>query len=136
MKILALDLGDAWTGSAITDTQQLIASPYQTIATRDLDQFLSTTIKNENIGIVVVGYPKTLRGTQSAQTDKIVALTQQLEQKFNSVKWELWDERLTSKQAEQLQKSQGKQDKKRIHSIAAAFILQGFLEYQRFNQDI
>ena len=42
-----------------------------------------------------------------------------------------WDERFTSQQATQLKKQKTKQDKLASHSIAAALLLMGYLEYQR-----
>ena len=129
MKMLALDVGDVWTGSAICDPLGIVARPYKTVKTRDLKSFLSETINSENIKRVVVGYPKTMRGTESEQTKKIVEMKEKLQKIFNIVQWELWDERLSSKRAGQLKKTKTKEDKNFSHSIAASFILDSYLTF-------
>lgn len=132
-KILALDLGDQWTGSAISDTLGFTAKPLQTIATADLEQFITKLLVKERLQEIIIGYPITLRGTESEQTKKIILKKNELKEKFPHVVWNLWDERLTSKQAGLLKKTRTKEEKLTSHSIAAAFILQSYLDY-RFTQ--
>jgi len=129
MKILALDIGDKWTGSAISDALGILARPYKTVATSELELFLSETIGSENIQIIIVGYPKTMRGTESEQTKKVEEMKNKLEKVFDAVEWQLWDERLSSKRAAGIKKAQTKEDKKMSHSIAAAFILDSYLTF-------
>ena len=131
MKILALDLGDDWTGTAISDAMNLIATPYKTIATNFLEDFLEKTILQEKIERIIVGYPKTMKGTLSDQTRKVVAHKELLEKKFPQVSWELFDERLSSKMASGMKKTKNKEEKQKLHSIAAAIILETYLEYLR-----
>lgn len=129
MKILALDIGDRWTGTAISDPLKMFARPYETVKTAELEQFLQRTIEQENLVAIVVGDPKTLRGTESEQTKKIKKQKEQLEKKFSTVSWHLWDERLTSKMAARIKKEKTKEDKLKGHSIAAALILESYLSY-------
>ncbi len=92
-------------------------------------------MSQEPISTVVVGYPKTIgAGTESDQTKKIVTLKEELEQKFGQVSWVLWDERLSSKRAEQARQGhfKDKEEKRLGHSIAASFILQTYLDYLAF----
>lgn len=131
MKILALDIGDQWTGSAISDPSGLIARPYQTVQTRELHAFLETLFKEQAIGTVVVGHPITMKGTVSEQTKKVLVAKQELEQKFPQRVWILWDERLSSKRAAVLKPTKDKEEKKRAHSIAAAFILDSYLIFRQ-----
>ncbi len=135
MIILGLDIGDVWTGTALSDPLEITATPYQTIKTVDLDDFLQKTIEKEKPERIVVGYPRTLKGTESDQTKKIVAHKEQLEKKFPAIVWVLWDERNTSKQAALLKKSKH-EDKTMIHSKAAAFILMGYLDHLAFQKGI
>ncbi len=129
MKTLALDLGDQWTGSALSDELGLIASPLQTIPTKELEKVLAQLCTKHNIKEIVVGYPLTLKGTESEQTKKIVTTKEKLEKKFPNMQFILWDERLTSKQAATLKRAKTKEDKLKSHSIAAAFILDSYLQY-------
>jgi len=129
MKMLALDVGDKWTGSAICDPLGIVARPYKTVKTSDLELFLKETIDSENVKKVIVGYPKTMRGTESEQTKKVKHMKEKLEKTFDMVSWELWDERLSSKRAGQLKKVTSKEDKKFSHSVAASFILDSYLTF-------
>lgn len=134
MRILALDVGNAWTGTALSDPLKMFAKPYTTVARAELETFLETCIPEQKVDTVVVGYPKTMRGTESQQTKETIELKEKLEKKFNSIKWILWDERLSSKQATTIKRPKNKADKLEQHSIAAAIILQTYLQFH--NQSI
>ena len=133
MKIVALDLGDQWVGVAMTDMSRILARPHTTVTLKELEPFLTTLLEDEPISIIVVGYPQTLKGTESEQTKKIVVQKEALEKKFNSVEWVFWDERLSSKQAQTVGK---KGDKHHIHAKAAAVILDGYLTHLRFKEEM
>ncbi len=132
MKIIALDLGDVHTGVANADDLGLFATPLTTVPTTQLNSWLEQLISKESIKTIVVGYPQTLKGTESEQTRKVLYLKDQLAQQFPTIKWILWDERLTSKQAQSFKSKRIKKDKNREHAIAAALILQTYLESLRF----
>ena len=136
MKILALDLGDVWVGSALSDVLGITCKPYKTIKLPELEEFLAQTVQEFSIATVVVGLPTTLSGTQSAQTKKILAQTTELEQKFPNVEFKLCDERLSSKRAQAVGCANKKSHdfKKQEHSIAAAFILQTYLDRIAFDR--
>jgi putative Holliday junction resolvase len=133
MKIVALDLGDQWVGVAMTDISRILARPHTTVTFANLESFLTTLLKDEPISTIVVGYPQTLRGTESEQTKKIVKQKEILEKKFDSVEWVFWDERLSSKQAQSVGK---KGDKHHIHAKAAAIILDAYLARLRFQEEM
>ncbi len=133
MKIVALDLGDQWVGVAITDMSRILARPHTTVTLAELESFLTKLLTDEPISIIVVGYPQTLKGTESEQTKKIVVQKEALEKKFNSVEWVFWDERLSSKQAQTVGK---KGDKHHVHAKAAAVILDAYLAHLRFKEEM
>jgi putative Holliday junction resolvase len=134
MKLLALDLGDKWVGSAISDALGITCKPYKTVTHENLSSFLQETLEAEEISKVIVGLPTTFKGKESKQTKKIIFEKKKLEKKFNTIdhrniEWILWDERLSSKRAHELKHTIGsKKDKMASHSIAAAFILQSYLD--------
>lgn len=132
MKILALDIGDRWTGVAISDPLGILPRPYTTIKTTELFSSLEQIIAKERVTTIVVGLPTTLRGTESEQTKKVLAMTEELKKLFPTIEWKMWDERLTSKQAATLKSTKTKEDKLRSHAIAAAIFLSSYLEYKRF----
>jgi len=132
MKIIGLDLGDKWTGMAISDALGMFARPLKTIEAKTIMKALGELLTQERISTVVVGLPKTMKGTDSEQTKKVLEQFEALKTKFPQLTWVLWDERLTSKQATSLRISQGKkgtaEHKHQEHAVAAAFILQGYLD--------
>ncbi len=132
MKILAVDIGDKWTGIAISDALRIIARPYETVSTDNLIDSIAEICAKEPIKTVVIGHPKTLKGTKSAQTLKTEAMAETLKQAFPTVTWVLWDERFTSKQAAQIKRPKNKKEKLETHAIAAALFLTSYLESLRF----
>ncbi len=129
MRILALDLGDVWTGTAISDPLKIISTPLKTIKTINLINEIQEIINNKNIEKIIIGYPKTMKGNESHQTKKILNLKEKIQTKFKNIKIILWDERLSSKRANLIKKSTNKEDKIHKHSIAAALILELYLQF-------
>lgn len=127
MRVLALDLGDRWTGVAISDPLGILARPYDTVHASKLVTFLEDTIDEQRVNVVVVGLPLTLRGTDSDQTKKVREQVEELKDTFSQVEWVLWDERLTSKQAKQINPGTSKEAKMKAHAKAAALILSTYL---------
>ena len=131
-KILALDLGNVWTGVAISDPLQHLARPLRTVKTKDLIEQLTLIFAQDKIETVVVGLPITSKAGLSQQTAQIIAQKEALEKQFPQCAWTLFNERFTSQQAAMLQrelgkKSSGKKEKEESHSLAAAFLLDAFL---------
>lgn len=129
MKILGLDIGDQWIGIAISDALGMFARPYKTVTAPEMDATLDDVLKKENITTVVIGYPKTMRGTVSEQTKKIEQTKEDLALRLPNITWILWDERLSSKRADTLKHARTKEEKIKSHAIAASFILSSYLEY-------
>lgn len=131
---MALDIGDAWVGSALSDASKVLARPYKTISRDVLDQFIKDVLNDESIEEIVVGHPKTMSGKSSQQTVKIEAAFAGLQKSFPSMAFTLWDERLSSKRAESLSAARTPQEKLKSHSVAAAFILDSYLMYIRYHR--
>ena len=142
MKILGIDLGDRWVGSALSDGLGITCKPYKTVQIDELGTFIEKVLKSERVRTVVVGYPRTFSGGESAQTAKIVDHKQKLEQLYGDidgqpVTWILWDERLSSKRASEVQRGASSAEaKQKSHSIAAAFILQSYLDNLAFRDGV
>ena len=132
MKIVALDIGDKWVGTAISDYLKITCRPYKTVEAKDLHSFIKTILAEEQISTIVVGHPKTLRGTESEQTHKVVQTKEELEKIFPQASWVLWDEKFSSQYAAKLKSARSKKEKVESHSIAAAFILKTYLDHLQF----
>jgi len=131
MKIIAFDIGDVHTGVAHADDLGIIAVPFITIATAELAAWLARLMQREPLETIVVGYPKTMKGTESQQTKTTQARVEQLKAQFPTIKWIFVDERLTSKDAQRIMRTKKKRDKQKEHAIAAAIILGIYLEQQQ-----
>jgi len=150
MRSLGLDVGDKRTGVAISDPQGILASPLTVLASKDEDAVIDEVIKlveQYEAGRIVVGLPYSLDGTLSWQASKVTAFADKLSQRGLNV--QLWDERLSTVAADRLMKeAAGKGGKLRsrakrktrnhnsstkdtVDAMAAAFILQGFLDSLR-----
>ena len=132
MRTMALDMGDVWVGTAISDGLGLTCRPLRTVKRPELEAFLRDTFAEYGVEQVVVGLPTTMSGTESDQTRKTRAVFDRLQKFFSAQQWYLIDERLSSHQALEHQRDVKKQrrtpqSKQESHSIAAAFILQDFL---------
>lgn len=128
-KILCLDLGDQWVGTAISDALRVTSRPYKTVTIDQLIDFLGQVAEKERIKTIVVGNPITMKGGKSQQTEKVKKTFEELQKQFPHIAWFLWDERLSSKRADRLKQARTKEEKIESHSRAAAFILQSYLDF-------
>lgn len=135
MKCAGLDIGNVWTGVAISDALKMFARPYTTLKTEALIAGLSDIFSKEQIDVVVVGHPITMRGATSKQTESVEKTFAQLKQLFPHLTWTLWDERLSSKRAQDLKKADTKDKKITSHAVAAAFILASYLDNRAFQNE-
>jgi len=125
---LALDVGEKRIGVAVGDIAVRIAMPYDTIEVDGSElERIAKIVVDENVDVLVIGYPRNQSGDPTAQTDYVVAFAKQLEDVAS--KLEFQDESLTSVLAEQQLKSYGRPyTKGDIDARAAAIILQDYLE--------
>ena len=132
-KILGLDYGEARIGVAVSDIFGMVATPMETICEKNRDLQLKKTaevIAGNNIGKIVVGYPKRMDGTIGHRAEYTKAFAEELYEK-TGVEYVLWDERLSSTEAHRILEEGGVSGKKRktkVDKIAAVIILQGYLD--------
>ncbi len=133
MRYLGLDIGDRWIGVALSDPSGSLASPLTIIGrTQDIADLeaIGSIIERNDVGRVIVGLPRSMDGSLGRQAEKVQDFTRQL-CRHTEVPVEFRDERLTTVSARRLmQKSATKRNRKKIRddAIAAALILQGFLD--------
>ena len=132
-RILAIDYGNKRVGLAITDPLQLIASPLDTIHSKDLVQFVLDYHRSEPFAAVVVGMPRTLLNEPTDSTSAVVGLLRRLRRELPELAIHEIDERFTSRMAKQAMLAGGlgrkaRQDKATVDKVSAALILQSFLE--------
>ncbi len=134
-RILGLDPGERRIGVALSDALGMIASPLAVIDTHaeDLLVRLAEIIADYDIGLVVVGLPVSLRGGEGASAAAARKLGGTIAAELD-VEVEYCDERFTSVQAEAalLEADVRRKDRKTVRDkVAAAIMLQGFLDRQR-----
>jgi len=160
MRSLGLDVGDKRTGVAISDPQGILATPLTVLASEDEDDLINEVlnlVEQYKAEHIVVGLPRRLNGELGKQADKVTAFADKLswrakQSDLNQVDVQLWDERLSTKAAERLKTDAGSKGRKlrprarrgakyhsfsakaEVDAIAAAVILQGFLDSQRPEQ--
>ena len=140
-KTIALDLGDKWVGVAIADSTGIVCRPLTTLMFPQLLPELISIIQDHNVYLIIAGLPKTMSGTASLQTEKIISMVKKIKKELEeiksiSVQWKLWDERLSSKRAQKIGKKKPKpEEKKKEHARAAAFILQSYLDSLAFEKE-
>ena len=133
-RLIGLDLGSKRIGVSICDEKQLIATPLKTInrnSLKDLIDELTLIINENNIKGIIVGNPLNMDGSSGRSAQSVKDKTENIEKNLN-IPICLWDERLSTVGAfnlsSQLDINVSKREKK-IDENAAAFILQGALDF-------
>ncbi len=142
-RIIGIDYGLARIGVAISDELKIIASPCSTISCQKKLEETAKIILNEleaikktnncEISEIVIGMPLRMNGQIGVQADEVKALSDILKS-FIEVPIILWDERLTTVQAERALR-EGKMTRKKrtqvVDPVAAAIILQSYLDHKK-----
>ena len=133
-RLIGIDLGSKRIGLGICDEYRKIATPYKTLNKTNIDdliKYLKEIIDENNIKGIVVGNPINMDGSLGKSSQSVKDTIKNIE-KFIDIPICLWDERLSTVGAfnisSQLDINVTKREKD-IDKNAAAFILQGALDY-------
>lgn len=138
MRIMGLDFGSKTVGVAISDPLFLTAQGIEIVrrkAPGKLRQTLAriNELKEEyEVGKIVLGFPKNMNNTEGERCEKTLEFKKMLE-KRTGLEVVLWDERLTTVEADRTMMQVGirrENRKEYVDELAAIFILQGYLDYQ------
>ena len=133
-RLIGLDLGTQRIGIAICDDKRKIASPYKTIEYKNMDYLvneLKNIIKDNNIFAVIIGNPINMDGSFGKSAQSINDKAKVIEKELDLI-IAMWDERLSTSGAFNISSNLDinfSKKKKNIDEKAAAFILQGALDY-------
>lgn len=132
-RLLALDVGSRTIGIAVSDplgiTAQGLPTIRRTSKRADL-QRLADLVRQYEIVEIVVGYPLHMSGEAGAQAQKVEAFARELHRRFH-VPVHLWDERLTSAEANRVLRETDMSIRRRgqvVDQLAAVLILQAFIQ--------
>ena len=130
MRVLGVDVGTVRVGIAVSDASATVATPHSTLpAGEDLVPALAALAAELSCETVVLGLPKGMSGRDTASTRHAREVGAKLSEHGLNV--QLWDERLSSVEAERVLIQVGRRrEERRVERdrIAAAIILQGWLD--------
>ena len=141
MRIMGLDYGSKTVGVAVCDPLGITAQTVETIVRKDENKLRKTLARIEEligayeIERIVLGYPKNMNNTVGERAQKAEELKAALERR-TGLPVILWDERMSTVASERvlMEGNVRREDRKTyIDKMAAAFILQGYLDYQSFS---
>ncbi len=131
MRYLAIDYGAKRSGLAVCDRNETIASPLTVIqGQKELLKKIADIVSAENIDAIVLGLPLNMDDSEGAQARVVVGFAAKLKEHLD-IPVHLQDERLTSFGAEEklaCAELTRQKRKKRLDAVAAAQILEAFLE--------
>lgn len=134
-RLLGLDIGERRIGVAVSDELGMIASPVTTLdARRDVARELRVLVEKYGIRQLVVGLPIGMSGREGPQAAQVRSVADELGKSLDR-EIVYSDERLSSAVANQALIGQGTRREKRkqhIDAMAAAVILQGYLDNERW----
>ena len=143
MRKLGIDYGDARVGIAITDGLNITVQGLETIQRNNSDKVVLKRIDEllefYDIDTIVVGLPITLKGTKSIRTEETEKFIHKLKCKYNKLKIESMDERLTTVEAHKTMNFLGvNKNKKRniVDTISAVYILETYLNKLKNNSKL
>ena len=141
MRIMGLDFGSKTVGVAVCDPLGITAQTVETITRASENKMRQTLARIEQligeyeIERIVLGYPKNMNNTVGERGEKTQEFKAALERR-TGLEVILWDERLTTVAAERVLIESGvrrENRKKSVDQIAAAMILQGYLESLQYS---
>ena len=139
MRIMGLDFGSKTVGVAISDPLFLTAQGIEIVRRKSQGKLRQTLARIEElkeeyeVGKIVLGFPKNMNNTEGERCEKTLEFKEMLE-KRTGLEVVLWDERLTTVEADRTMMQVGirrENRKEYVDELAAIFILQGYLDYQR-----
>lgn len=135
MRILSIDYGDSRVGLAITDELNITIQGLMTIHHNKNDKIvlakLDEVLDNYNISTIVVGMPLNMDGTKTGRAEITEKFIHKLKCKYNKIKIESIDERLTTVQAHKIMNELNVKSKNKrniVDTISAEYILEAYLK--------
>lgn len=131
-RILAIDYGSKRSGIAVTDPLKIIANGLTYVESKDIFDFLKKYIQSEEVEMILVGMPVSLKGDATNATHFVKIFIEKLSLQFPSIPIKTIDERFTSKMAlntliEAGTNKKFRKEKGNIDQVSATIFLQDWL---------
>ena len=133
-RVLAVDWGTRRIGVAVSDETWSLARSLPTLSVnspREAAAALASLARENEVEIMVVGDPVHMDGREGSSSMRVRRLVDRLTKILPEVRFVLWDERLSSHQAQEILKSRNEKIRGvpgRLDQVAAALLLQCFLD--------
>jgi putative Holliday junction resolvase len=137
MRVLGLDMGERRVGVAISDSTGTVARPLRTLVRGSREEdfaAIAALVAEHDVGLVVVGHPLSLDGTEGPQARRVARYAEALAACL-PVRLVSWDERFTTAAAKEILRQSRKKNRRRrariageVDAVAAAVILQSYLD--------
>jgi putative pre-16S rRNA nuclease len=127
VKVLALDYGSARTGVAVSDPTGTVARPLEVVRRAGTDAGLARILEladGEQVDLIVVGLPVTLRGERGLQAEETERFVERLRD-ATDLPVVSFDERFTTALARQAGETRADED-----AVAAAHLLTSYLQWK------
>ena len=143
MRLMGLDYGSKTVGVAVSDPLGLTAQGVETVWRKQENKLRQTMARIEEliseyqVERIVLGYPKNMNNTVGERAVKSLEFKEELE-KRTGLPVVMWDERLTTAEAERtlMGTGVGRENRKQfLDQMAAVLILQGYLDRMNMNKD-
>ena len=143
MRIMGLDFGSKTVGVAVSDPLLLTAQGVEIIRRKEENKLRRTLARIEElieeyeVGELVLGLPKHMNGSEGVRVELTEEFRDMLERR-TGLPVVMWDERLTTVSADRTMMEAGirrEHRKEYVDKLAAVFILQGYLDRKRFDED-
>lgn len=135
-RLMGFDVGEKTIGLALSDTTWAIASPLETLRRGKFTADAETLAKlatQHNIGGLVVGLPMNMNGTEGPRSQSVRAFADNLLKRID-LPLAFWDERMSTQAVTRTMLEADLSRARRaeiVDKLAAAYILQGFLDHAR-----
>jgi putative Holliday junction resolvase len=132
-RVMGIDYGSTRIGLSLSDPLRIIAQPFRTLAnTGRFWEQLKAIVQEQRVQTFVVGMPLNLKGQKGKKAEEVEQFIERLKVE-TGCEVVVWDERFTSTIAQQTLRDMGttksqRRDKGRVDAMAAAVILQSFLD--------
>ncbi len=137
MRILGIDYGEARTGLAVCDENEMIATVVGTVAERDKEKLaekIAIVCQEKQIEKIVLGLPKNMDGTEGFRAEHTRKFAALLQEKVPTLPMDFYDERMTTMVASRFMteaNTKGKKKKASIDALSAQIILQDYIDRNR-----
>jgi putative Holliday junction resolvase len=140
-RIIAIDWGTKRTGVAVTDPLRIVANGLETVPTHEFWAWLAQYLASTDVDMVVVGRPTRLDGSPSETLAAIESLVDKLRAAYPDKRVVMYDERFTSRLAQQAIRDGGvpkmaRRDKALVDRVSATIILQSYLDSRDYKENL